>query len=286
MPPRDGSVHSLNHIVFRRSSDASGQELDADLSCIQGKVLQLRLPTHLEDISSTRIRENIDYGRDISNLIDPVVQDFIYRNSLYLREPQYKQIIRASFLEFSYLEHPDAAQRAALADAVPDSRGRPADIDPQDSMCVLRENGPRSRVLGFVTMRTIHSGGLFEAFGSEQLANCVRNRTSGHIQLLTGLYMVRSPGGSYDVGQLLLTEALSRAMQSDCMYAVWYSSAPTTSMQTLDLLQRQGFVRAESEAAHPLLVVDMRSPAVLLQNIPTTLKEPFSSCLLYTSRCV
>ena len=60
MPPRDGSVHSLNHIVFRRSSDASGQELDADLSCIQGKVLQLRLPTHLEDISSTRIRENID----------------------------------------------------------------------------------------------------------------------------------------------------------------------------------------------------------------------------------
>ena len=277
VPPRDGSVHYLNHIVFRRSSDASGQELDADLSCIQGKVLQLRLPTHLEDISSTRIRENIDYGRDISNLIDPVVQDFIYRNSLYLREPQYKQIIRASFLEFSYLEHPDAAQRAALADAVPDSRGRPADIDPRDSMCVLRENGPRSRVLGFVTMRTIHSGGLFEAFGSEQLANCVRNRTSGHIQLLTGLYMVRSPGGSYDVGQLLLTEALSRAMQSDCMYAVWYSSAPTTSMQTLDLLQRQGFVRAESEAAHPLLVVDMRSPAVLLQNIPTTLKEPFSS---------
>lgn len=89
--------------------------------------------------------------------------------------------------------------------------------------------------------------------------------------------MVRSPGGSYDVGQLLLTEALSRAMQSDCMYAVWYSSSPTTSMQTLDLLQRQGFVRAESEAAHPLLVVDMRSPAVLLQNIPTTLKEPFSS---------
>ena len=178
VPPRDGSVHSLNHIVFRRSSDASGQELDADLSCIQGKVLQLRLPTHLEDISSTRIRENIDYGRDISNLIDPVVQDFIYRNSLYLREPQYKQIIRASFLEFSYLEHPDAAQRAALADAVPDSRGRPADIDPRDSMCVLRENGPRSRVLGFVTMRTIHSGGLFEAFGSEQLALCGRTASS------------------------------------------------------------------------------------------------------------
>ena len=277
VPPQDGSVHFLNHIVFRRSSDASGQEMEPDLSCIRGKVLQLRLPTHLEDISSTRIRENIDYGRDISNLIDPAVQDFIYRNSLYLREPQYKQIIRASFLDFSYLEHPSEEQRSALADAVPDSRGRPAEIDPRDSVCVLRENGPRPRVLGVLTMRTVNSGGLFEAFGSEHLANAVRNRTSGHIQLLTGLYMARSPGGNYDVGQLLLTEALSRAMRDDSAYAVWYSIAPITSMQTLDLLQRQGFVRVESEDSRPLLVVDMRFPAVLLQNIPTTLKEPFSS---------
>ena len=29
--PSPGSVHSLNHIVFRRSSDAEGHEIDADL---------------------------------------------------------------------------------------------------------------------------------------------------------------------------------------------------------------------------------------------------------------
>ena len=105
--PSPGSVHSLNHIVFRRSSDAEGHEIDADLGCITGRVIQLHLPTHLEDISSTRIRENIDLGRDISSLIDPVVQDFIYRNSLYLREPQYKQILRAGDLEFSLVSQPD-----------------------------------------------------------------------------------------------------------------------------------------------------------------------------------
>ena len=33
--------------------------------------------------------------RDISNLIDPVVQNFIYDNSLYLREPQYKNVFEA-----------------------------------------------------------------------------------------------------------------------------------------------------------------------------------------------
>ena len=274
--PVSGSVHSLNHIVFRRSSDAEGREIDADLSRISGQVIQLQLPTHLEDISSTRIRENIDLGRDISNLIDPVVQNFIYRNSLYLREPQYKQLIRASSLEFTYLSAPDQAQRLALAEAVASGSSRP-EIDPRDNVCVLRNNGPRPRVLGFLTLRTINDQALFDTFGSEALANYVRNHTAGRVQLLTGLHMVRSPGGNYDVGQLLMTEVLSRAMAEDCGYAVWYPTAPSVPPAVLDLLDRQGFVRADIDSPRPLLLVDMRSPAVLLQNIPTTLKEPFSS---------
>ena len=51
---------------------------------ISGKVVELELPEHLEDISSTRIRENVDLNRDISNLIDPSVQEYIYYNGLYL----------------------------------------------------------------------------------------------------------------------------------------------------------------------------------------------------------
>ena len=275
--PVNGSVHSLNHIVFRRSSDAEGREIDADLSCISGKVIQLQLPTHLEDISSTRIRENIDFGRDISNLIDPAVQDFIYRNSLYLREPQYKQIIRASYLDFSFVEAPGRELWEELIDAVSEGRNRRPEVDRRDSVYILRDNGPRPRVLGFLTLRIINDRSLFAAFGSEQLANYVRTRTAGRIQLLTGLHIVRSPGGNYDVGQLLMTEALAQAMAEDCGYAVWYPTAVRTAEPILDLLDRHGFVRAEVESGRPLLLVDMRSPAVLLQNIPTTLKEPFSS---------
>lgn len=270
--PVDGSVHSLNHIVFRRSSDAEGREIDADLSAIRGDVIQLQLPTHLEDISSTRIRENIDLGRDISNLIDPAVQDFIFRNSLYLREPQYKQLIRASYLDFSLEEHPDRALREELRAAIPDA----PETDPRDGLCVLRDTSVRSRVLGFLTLRTVNSAGLYDALGDEGLANYVRVHTAGRIRLLTGLHVVRAPGGNYDVGQLLLTEVLSLAMAEDCGYAVWWSAVPTSG-ETLGLLERQGFVQAEAETPRPLLLVDMRSPVVLMQNIPTTLKEPFSS---------
>ena len=108
-------VQKTCNLVKRRGIDTM-----EEAQKLRGKVLELQLPTHLEDISSTRIRENIDLGRDISNLIDPVVQDFIYQNSLYLREPQYKQLIRASFLDFSHVEHPDRALWAQLREAIPE----------------------------------------------------------------------------------------------------------------------------------------------------------------------
>jgi len=276
--PSEGSVHHLNHIVFRRSSDADGREIPVDLSCITGKVLQLQLPTYLEVISSTRIRENIDLGRDISNLIDPAVQNFIYRNSLYLREPQYKQLLRVSYLDFSYTEAPEESLQRELAEAVARS-GHPApSIDRRDGILVLRDLGARPRLLGFLTMRTVNSGGLYEALGNAQLANEIRRHTAGRIQLLTGLHIVRFPGGNYDVGQLLLTEALSRAMDEDCSYAVWYPTSLHSPPKILDLLERQGFIGTGGvSGSHSLLLVDMRSPAVLIQNISTTLKEPFSS---------
>ena len=272
--PSPGSVHSLNHIVFRRSSGAEGQEIEADLSRISGRVIQLQLPTHLEDISSTRIRENIDLGRDISSLIDPVVQDFIYRNSLYLREPQYKQILRAGDLVFSHISQPNRMLWEEVTEALLQARAPAPQTDPRDGVCLLRSGGPRSRLLGFLTLRTVNSGSLYEALEDPELADFVRRRTAGKIRLLTSLTVVPGAAGGHDVGQLLMTEALSRAISEDCGYAVWYGPA---SEDTLDLLERQGFVRAELPSRQPLLLVDMRSPSVLLQNIPTTLKEPFSS---------
>lgn len=67
--PVDWSVHSMDHIIFRRAGQPplpEGKELG-----ITGKVIQLQLPSHLEDISSTRIRENVDMNRDISAFIEP-----------------------------------------------------------------------------------------------------------------------------------------------------------------------------------------------------------------------
>ena len=52
--PEEFSIHSLNHIVFRRA----GETHSADLyDKITGRVIELELPPNLEEISSTKIRE-------------------------------------------------------------------------------------------------------------------------------------------------------------------------------------------------------------------------------------
>ena len=99
--PCENSIHSMNHIVFRRAGETHPEDLYKNIT---GKVIELELPEHLEDISSTKIRENIDNNRDISNLIDPVVQEYIYNKGIYLREPEFKPILRARAIAFETAE--------------------------------------------------------------------------------------------------------------------------------------------------------------------------------------
>ena len=101
-------IRSMNHVAFRRVGD---EKMDSKynrdmMRQIRGKLVELELPEELMEISSTRIRENIDMNRDISNLIDPVVQEYIYNNGLYLREPEYKPLINARAVSFEEADPP------------------------------------------------------------------------------------------------------------------------------------------------------------------------------------
>ena len=102
--PGENTIHSLNHIIFQRITEehhtATEDSYVENKKRINGHIVELTLPVQLEDISSTRIRDNIDNNRDISSLIDPVVQNFIYDHSLYMRSPQYKYTVRMEDMNF------------------------------------------------------------------------------------------------------------------------------------------------------------------------------------------
>ena len=79
----------------------SGSADHAALSAaIRGKLLLLALPPFYETVSSTRIRASVDQNLDISMLVAPVVQTYIYECGLYVRSPELKNVLRREELYF------------------------------------------------------------------------------------------------------------------------------------------------------------------------------------------
>ncbi len=266
--PSPFSVHSMNHVIFRRA----GEKLP-DLSSITGQVLQLQLPPHLEDISSTRIRENVDLNRDISNFIDPVIQDFIYQNGLYLRDLQNKAVLGKGDFRFQWADAPDDA---LLEEALHIHSGldflRPRIQSDGDRLLVLRD-AAADRLCGWVSYRTLSSAQLYSALKDPSLAQRVRLQAAGTVLLITAFHTTGELRGQ-DPAQLLLSELLARCVEEDCVFALFHPHAGGCDEQTKDLLARQGFVPVTG--TQHLYQVDMHAPTVLIQNLETTIQEPLA----------
>ncbi len=281
--PVSAEIRSMNHIVFRRVGDArTDSRLNRGMmEKITGKLLELELPKELEEISSTRIRENIDMNRDISNLIDPVVQEYIYNNSLYLREPEYKPIIEARAVTFEMKVRPDASlvrEITGLLDEKQDPDRVAASIrNSGDGLLLLRNNSEDNRLIGAARVRVLLPDELFPILKTVSLTDLVRQRTAGNVLLISGIY-AKQDAMIHDGEQLLLTEALIRSYAKRCDNAIFYPEDGYCTERVLSAVLRSGFLKPEgAENEVPLYFVDMHNPLVLLANMETTLKEPFSS---------
>lgn len=284
--PCEDSIHSMNHIVFRRAGEANPENM---YEGITGEVVELELPEDLEHISSTRIRENIDHNRDISNLIDPVVQEYIYHNGLYLREPEFKPIIRAKAIAFDNESGDNETIQEELASTVlannPDGDAILTRIQRNgEQLIVLRNSAEHDRPVGFVSYKTLCSEELFGVLRSMELANAVRRKTRREILMITGIFTKEN--GIYDgeairdSAQLLLVEVITQALAKNESYCIYVAERGITSKDVIFALERQGFVRpeiAEDSEKRTIYCVDMHEPLMLLHNLETTIKEPFAS---------
>lgn len=269
-PVTPDSIHTFDHVVFRRTEpDAE----PADYSCITGKVLELTLPPQLEEISSTRIREAVDANRDISNLIDPTVQEFIYRRGLYLREPQDKPVLRTEDLSFLPASPETAEKFLRTMLSVPTAAALRMQIESRgDDVMVCRDTD--GTILGAASYACLDSARLFARLGDPALSGLVRQNAGGRTLLISGLFVPRGERQS-DLCQLLITEVLTLALSREFTYALYLPLEGAVSGYGRQLLTLQGFVPAgESTDA---LAVDMRCPIVLSRNVDTAVKAPFSS---------
>ncbi len=243
--------------MFRREAeqyDDTERNYETGRAKITGEVVELTLPVHLEDISSTKIRDNIDNNRDVASLIDPVVQNYIYDNSLYLRQPMYKFIMSAKDLNFRVFRGGGVLQGVDINDG---SRN--------DAMIA------RARVY---PVESVH---LYEEFGDAGLAAYVRKAAAGPSLIIS--QMEADPSAvEVDPYQLILTEVLAEALKDDYTYAVYHGQeSAQDEHRIIDILERQGFREIVIDGRQTgCYGVDMRNPVTVIHNMSTVLKSPFN----------
>lgn len=257
-PAGEHSIHSINHIIFRRVSAEQGERSEdhymQNKKQIRGHIVELALPVQLEDISSTRIRENIDNNRDIASLIDPVVQNYIYDNSLYMRSSQYKAV----------LEENDLSYRVSRWEG------------PGETISIVDESRD-GKILAEANVRKLDLGHLYEEFEDFETMKYIRGYAVGMICIIKSIY-VDPDWDEPDASQMILSETLAEALKQDFTYAVYHPDDRREAGPFLDVLARQGFAQIINKGTPTdCYAVDMRNPVVLLQNMDTKLKEPFRS---------
>lgn len=286
-PREEGSVHNFPHIVYnRKKTDGSEMEQkepaeQKEYPMLFNDIKCLSLPPNLEEISSTKIRENIDSNRDISNLIDPLGQSFIYDNSLYLREPLYKYMLSARRIQFEIVK----GFGEELAGEVTDTIFRHHDNKEQvreyllkkgTQAVIVRDGNHGNAPVGITIFHEIGMADLYDEFGSFKLASYIRSITSGKIIVLTGIASVRDTSIK-DAGQLTLTEALAYFLKNDFTYAIFHNRLGEAGKKVIGLLERQGFLPCYQNGPDDLIyAVDMKFPITFFSDIETMVKEPFS----------
>ncbi len=305
--PVPWSIHDMNHIIFARESKENRADRhvtdkavgmsglvgsDAPLPAapeetptggypITGHVLKLKLPKYYEDISSTRIRENIDLGRDISSLVDPIAQNYIYDRNLYLREPAYKHVLQARDITISSYERRSFSSLEPLAPELHKAGynlNRLGKYLDQKKVRTLHIDSDEKdgKMLAYAAAHRLETNELLEEFGDLDIASHIREQANGGIAVIGFLYAGKSRRLS-NLGQIVLTEVLTELISRDFAYAVYHPADPAgMNPRVIEILRRQGFVNIAPDHAAPVYAVDMKSPLIIFRDVETMIKNPLN----------
>jgi len=250
-----GSAADYNHVIFYREEAEKHHAVPLE-TVIRGKLRLLSLPPHYENVSSTRIREYVDQNLDISMLVDPIAQAYIYEYGLYLRSPQFKQMLEPQDLYYS--SYDAATMPADLRYYI---RGR-------KPVAVGLYTRSRDRLLGWACGHTAKLSELFEVVGDIQAASYVRRHTSGRILVLDEVRC--EDGDDPETCRRLVNELLARSLTSDHTYGLCRLEQPRPAM--LEALEQLGFAPIPDQKG--LYYVDMRDPVILIQDVYLSIKPP------------
>ncbi len=280
------SIHSFPHIIFDRRSAFSSPEDDeklvTEMGRIEGKIINLSLPPQYEDISSTQIRTYIDQNRDISMLVDPLAQKYIYMSGLYRREPQYKTPVSPVSIDVEVVNNLKPELLKELAGQMFQNSSQALEklmafcYKSNPRVLLLRDINAGGRILGFSMFHWARLSMLFNEFQNNMVSEYIRDNAVGRIVVMDGIF-ARPKTGYSNLEQVILTETLCYCLAKDYNYAVFRNTIDNYPTATVEqVLELQGFERLYfSNEYQPIYIVDMSSPCTLNMDVSTIIKEPF-----------
>lgn len=270
------AVADLPHIVFLRN------EPPATMAII-GERLQtfqvLNLPEELKTISSSQIRDYIDDNRDISTLIDPLAQSYIYDNGFYQKTPIEKPMARFNNLKLVIETKWTAQLEAELAQIIQQHPGLPGLIQqtlqmPSGRMMVLRDYD-KAEVAGLILVHWTRTSMYYKEVPQVALADQLRHTSLGRLATIDFAW-VNGHDRIRNYHQILLTEALAFLIARDYENCLFNPKLPIQDPRVESMLELFNFTRHEANGKS-LWMVDMTSPVVLNLDVENILKEPFRS---------
>jgi len=282
--PKEDSVGTFPHVVFVRCDDQSNGGNNTchvpEMERLHEDSVLLTLPIQYEQISSTRIRDYIDENRDISDLIDPLVQRYIYEKGLYLREPQYKEVMTTKSFNIEVVENISLNLIEELAHVL---QGDFSEIyttlkeifsADRSRALILRSASDTKEIIGFSIFHWVRSSEIFSEFEDAVVTDYIRDNSVGRIIHLDGIYVNKEVDKGH-IEQQVLTETLAFCLARDYSYAVYTETLfGLISEKKRQILTLQGFIPIE-DTTMDIYCVNMTAPCTLSLDCKSMFKEPF-----------
>ncbi|PRR84946.1 nicotinate-nicotinamide nucleotide adenylyltransferase [Clostridium luticellarii] len=281
-PKTRNSIHTFSHIIFEREKDRDLLRLATKK--IEGNVIILGLTSKYSNISSSQIRTSIDSNRDISTLVDPMVEQYIYANGFYQRESQDKDFIRSLWLDKEVFEELSQEVLDKISQCIPDCSSKLInkikEISSKSSFCIVfLKNTNTKEILGFCIMHWIVPSMLYEEFKSTSVCSYIRENSTGRIVSIDGI-CIKNKYKSEKLAQILLTEAISIYVSKNYEYAVYKNAFDRKlyDKNIFSLLEFYGFIKVPfCDESSPIYAVNMSSPCIVNFDIQNIIKDPLRS---------
>ncbi|MEL7563664.1 MAG: cytidyltransferase [Dehalobacterium sp.] len=282
----DGSVYSFPHIIIERKSetepDDNNRELEEVMKRIKAHAMRLSLALQFEDISSTQIRNYIDENRDISSLVNPLAQQYIYDNGFYRREPQYKTLIGTISIKVDVVKKLTSRMAEEIYMLFPNEKhdqflqklSRLMEHDGA-TIIAIRDINKGGKILGFSIFHSVRAQDFFHEFRNSNISEYIRENAVGRIVIIAGIFIDKSAAFE-NLEQTILNETLAYCLADEYHYAVYKNEIENNPVIN-EILQLQGFQKLPDERSHPVFLVNMNAPCSLMLNIEAIMKEPLRS---------